>query len=62
MEDRKIAAVQQFYRATGVDKLALQAIDKYYKKALQTLSKIKLTKAQKDRLEEFASSIVKRNK
>ena len=62
MEDKKIAAVQQFYRATGVDKLALQAIDKYYKKALQTLSKIKLTKAQKDRLEEFASSIVKRNK
>ena len=58
--EKKIAAVQDFYRRMGVDSLAEEAINAYYSEAIASLRNIGLNKEQISRMEGIAESLVKR--
>jgi geranylgeranyl diphosphate synthase, type II len=59
---QKIAKVLEIYEELGIRKAAEEAMDSYHKKANEALNNSGLTPEQKDRLYEFADSIINREK
>ena len=59
---KKIDAVKAFYRSLGVDTLAQQAINDYYSDALDSLRNSGFSQQNVSRMEQFASTLVNRNK
>ncbi len=59
---QKIAKVLEIYEELGIRKAAEEAMDSYHKKANEALKNSGLTPEQKDRLCEFADSIINREK
>lgn len=59
---KKIDAVKAFYRSLDVDTLAQQAINDYYSDALDSLRNSGFSQQNVSRMEQFASTLVNRNK
>ncbi|MBR2135695.1 MAG: polyprenyl synthetase family protein [Bacteroidales bacterium] len=59
---KKIEVVKDFYKDYGVDALAQQAVNSYYSEAIDSLKHSGFSPGQVSRMEEFASSLVHRNK
>ena len=59
---QKIAKVLEIYEELGIRKAAEEAMDSYHKKANEALKNSGLTPEQKDRICEFADSIINREK
>jgi geranylgeranyl diphosphate synthase type II len=62
MGKEKIVKVRQFIEMLGVKKNAEEAIAENYNKALSTLKKLKLTKAQEEQMTKYANTLITRIK
>jgi geranylgeranyl pyrophosphate synthase len=62
MGKEKIVKVRQFFEMLGVKKNAEEAIAENYNKALSTLKKLKLTKAQEEQMTKYANTLITRIK
>lgn len=58
----KIEAVKKFYKRLKINTLAQKAINEDYNSALEILNEMKLSTEQKNRLKEFAQTLIKREK
>jgi geranylgeranyl diphosphate synthase type II len=61
-ERYKIDSVIALYKRLEIDKAALEAMDQYNKKALECLGRASLNDKQNERMTEFASALLKREK
>ncbi|MDZ4059096.1 MAG: polyprenyl synthetase family protein, partial [Bacteroidales bacterium] len=61
-EKEKIERVLSIFDELGIKSAAEEAMDSYHKKAIDALSTASLSKDQRDRLIEFADTIINREK
>lgn len=60
-EQEKIAAVTRLYNEIGIDKLALERIDHYFKQGLACLEAVKIDAERKANLTAYVYKLMKRN-
>lgn len=58
----KIAAVTALYVKLGIDKMAKEKMDEYYKKAIQAIDKVSVDEERKQALRTYAAKMMKREK
>ena len=58
----KIAAVTALYVKLGIDKMAKEKMDEYYKKAIQAIDKVGVPEERKQALRTYAAKMMKREK
>lgn len=58
----KIAAVTALYVKLGIDKMAKEKMDEYYKKAIQAIDKVSVDEERKHTLRSYAAKMMKREK
>lgn len=58
----KIAAVTALYVKLGIDKMAKEKMDEYYKKAIQAIDKVSVDEEHKQALRTYAAKMMKREK
>ncbi len=62
LAEEKIAAVTDIYNAVGAGELALQKIEEYYRKGIESLESVSVSDEKKEILRQFAEELLNRTK
>lgn len=60
--DEKVKAVTNIYNKVGIDRLAKQKMEEYYREAIAHLDAVKVAEEKKTALREYAAKMMKRDK